>query len=276
MAVCSIQGSADMYGLGIRLGYYLQWFGAILAAWIAPSEVKNLRFSIDMFASASFLALIILTARPDDSLQPAETYIILLLMFGAYLAMAPIYLWRLFTKCNPYWDPTRFPLANPGALSANLGFSLVVGVLCFQYWFWSARVSTLNAVDCQQYGFFFAKLRLNSRVSIALNGLMYGWLGVVCVYIIGLKTKHHLGYPEADQTGRLRFRNRRQMTKHVDMLRNLEGASKLVIAVIVTTATELTIQWNEIEDIHSLSSADQTIPFIIGLGSIIRVLYVCF
>ena len=92
-----------MYGLGIRLGFYFLWYGAILARWIAPSEVKNLAFSQDLFVAATFLALIILTANDIRSLEPVETYIVLLLMFGAYLALVPIYIWRLLTACDPYW-----------------------------------------------------------------------------------------------------------------------------------------------------------------------------
>jgi hypothetical protein len=103
MAVCKIEGNSDMYGLGIRLGYYFQWYGAILARWLAPSEVKNLAFSMDVFVAATFLALAILTAGRVDSLEPVETYIVLLLMFGAYLALVPIYVWRLLTTCDPYW-----------------------------------------------------------------------------------------------------------------------------------------------------------------------------
>lgn len=103
MAVCKISGNNDMYGLGIRIGFYLQWYGAILARWIAPSEVKNLAFSLDIFVAATFLALINLTFNDFNSLEPVETYIVLLLLFGAYLALVPIYVWRLLTACNPYW-----------------------------------------------------------------------------------------------------------------------------------------------------------------------------
>ena len=111
MAVCKIKGNSDMYGLGIRLGFYLLWYGAILARWMAPSEIKSVGYTTDVFVAATFLALIILTAEDVESLQPVETYIVLLLMFGAYLALVPMYLWRLVTACDPYWvsDCNPFP-----------------------------------------------------------------------------------------------------------------------------------------------------------------------
>ena len=137
MAVCQFSGNSDMYGLGIRLGYYLQWFGAIFASWIAPSEVNSLRFSIDLFVAATFLALVILTANDADSLEPVEIYIVLLLMFGAYLALVPIYLLRMVTRCDPYWDPSR--VAAGEALGAR-------GDAEFWAAGWAAGVSVLVLV----------------------------------------------------------------------------------------------------------------------------------
>lgn len=50
---CKFKGNADMYGLGIRLAFYLQWLGSIFAAWIARSEVSDLAFSNAVFISAT-------------------------------------------------------------------------------------------------------------------------------------------------------------------------------------------------------------------------------
>ncbi|KAJ4353472.1 uncharacterized protein N0V89_005202 [Didymosphaeria variabile] len=315
MAVCTIDGNSDMYGLGIRLGYYFLWYGAILARWMAPSEVKNVAFSTDMFVAATFLALIILTESDIDNLEPAETYIVLLLMFGAYLALVPIYVWRLLTACDPYWvskawfihwdlsiavvvqsfhtrdigafplvlsshlrvpdiwnvtvqDPTRYPRVNLGAMSANLSFILLIGVLVFQYWFWFDRVPDLDHRNCQQYGFVFGQVRLNSKVSVVLHALMYFWLGLVCLYIFLLKFRALAGLPDPGVGGR------RPKRGHIEFLQNLDVWIRIVIALAVTVATELTISWNEIGGVFSLSGAGQTIPFAIGLTAIVRILYV--
>ncbi|KAF2650625.1 hypothetical protein K491DRAFT_666939 [Lophiostoma macrostomum CBS 122681] len=235
MAVCQFQGNSDMYGLGIRLGYYFQWFGAIFAAWLAPSEVNPLRFSIEVFVAASFLALIILTAQNVDTLQPIETYIVLLLMFGHYLALAPIFLWRLLTMCDPYWDPTRYPMVRPSRLASNLSFILLLGVLVYQYWFWFAHVMpSLKRLSCQQYGFLFGQVRLNSTVSMVVNAA------------------------------------------HIDLLRNIDGWIKLIVASVVVLGVELTIGWNNIEEVNSLNSAGQTIPFVIGVVALVRIVYVYY
>jgi|SRR5450432_1865312 hypothetical protein len=58
------------------------------------------------------------------------------------------------------------------------------------------------------------------------------------------------------------------------MLRNLESILRLIVAIVVTVATELTVQWNTIQNILSVSSAGQTIPLILGIGTFVRVCYV--
>ena len=57
-------------------------------------------------------------------------------------------------------------------------------------------------------------------------------------------------------------------------LQNLSILLGLVIAVMVVTAAELTIKWNNIQGVNILGSAGQTIPFAIGVGSFVRILYV--
>lgn len=268
MAVCKFEGNSDMYGLGIRLGYYLQWFGGILAAWLAPTEVKGLRFTLELFVAATFLALIIHTANDVDSLQHVETYIVLLLAFGIYLALIPIYLWRLLTCCDPYWDPTRWPKVDPGRLTANLSFILLVGVLVYQYWFWFAHMPSLDDINCQQYGFLFGQVRLNSKVSVAVNALAYCFLGLIVLYVLALK---FLGSDALD--GR---RPTKISRSHRHLLQNMEGWFKIIVGLTIVLATELTIQWNEIEGVNSLVGAGQTIPFVIGIAAIVRIFYVYY
>lgn len=153
-------------------------------------------------------------------------------------------------------------------MSANLSFTLLIGVLVFQYWFWFDRVPDLDHRNCQQYGFIFGEVRLNSKASIVLHALMYFWLGMVCLYILVLKLKAISGFPDPGAEGR------RARKAHIELLQNLDIWIKIVVALAVTVATELTISWNEIGGVGSLSGAGQTIPFAIGLGALVRVLYV--
>jgi hypothetical protein len=54
----------------------------------------------------------------------------------------------------------------------------------------------------------------------------------------------------------------------------LDSTSQFIVATTVITGVELTICWNKIQGVHDISSAGQTIPMILGIGALIRVIYV--
>ena len=184
MAACSFDGNTDMYGLGIRIGFYLQWYAGDLASWLAPSEVNGIRVTNSIFIAATFLALLIQVILDVSNLQVVEVYIILLLTFGYFLFLVPLYVWRLLTGYNPALDPIRFPHVWTRKVYSILNFLLLVAVASFQLWFWFARVSQLGGQGCREYGFFFAKIRLNEKGFEVLNTLFYYLLLIYCVIVL--------------------------------------------------------------------------------------------
>lgn len=58
-----------------------------------------------------------------------------------------------------------------------------------------------------------------------------------------------------------------------DIFRVIDSLAKIVVATIVVTGAELTIRWNDIEGVHSTSTAGQLIPLLIGIGVMVRVFY---
>ena len=61
---------------------------------------------------------------------------------------------------------------------------------------------------------------------------------------------------------------------HVESLQQLRSACNVAVASTIITATELTIKWNKIQGVNSLTSAGQTIPLLIGIAAILRIVYV--
>ena len=195
MALCTLDGSSDMYGLGIRLGFYLQWYSAIFASWLAPSEIEGLRFTNSLFVASTFLALIVSTASDVSNLQPVDIYITLLLTFGYYLFLVPLYAWRIVTAGNASLDPTRWPIVRPGQLFNVLTSLLLLAVGAFQLWFWAGRVTQVNSMrDCPQYGFFFARIHLNSLGFRILNLVLYSLVLLACVSLLLIFAAKEMGF----------------------------------------------------------------------------------
>jgi hypothetical protein len=158
-AFCAIEGNSDMYGLGIRIGFYLQWCGAILGEWLAPDEVPAIRTTNSFFLYAVFLALVI----TRKELLAAEIYVVLLLFFGSALWILPVFVWRLVTGFDPGLDPTRHKKSKDRTRVAEvLWSSLLLAGAAFTLWFWAVQIPALDGQACPSYGFMFTRIQLDS------------------------------------------------------------------------------------------------------------------
>jgi hypothetical protein len=54
----------------------------------------------------------------------------------------------------------------------------------------------------------------------------------------------------------------------------IDSVSQGVVATVIIVGVELTIIWNDIQGVHDVSSAGQTIPLFLGFAGIVMVLYV--
>jgi hypothetical protein len=180
---CNFTGNPEMYGLGIRVGFYAHWFGQILASWLARGEFRLLMLSQFFFTGAAFLSIVIQTSQ--HNLLPVETYIVLLLAFGGYLKVVPLYLWKGFTWCEPRMDPSRYPRASTGRIFQLMNFSLMVGISVFQLWFWIRRVSAVASDGCVEFGFFFAQIPLNEKGFVVANILFNFFFIFICIGVVG-------------------------------------------------------------------------------------------
>ncbi|KAN0110780.1 hypothetical protein V8E51_007167 [Hyaloscypha variabilis] len=262
---CNFTGNPDMYGLGIRIGFYCHWFGVVLASWVARGEFRLLKLSYFFFVGGMFLAIILETVK--NSLLPVETYIALLLAFGGYLNVVPLYLWKAFTWCEPRMDPSRYPRAGTGRIFQLINFILMVALSVFQLYFWIKRVSAVASIGCVEFGFFFAQIPLNEKGFVVANILfhfffLFTCVGVVAVFIAKLYELYE---------GR---RHRRIGRHQRHSLQRLQTISDVIVAGVVVTAIELLIRWNGIQGVNSVSTAGQTIPMIVGIGLVARVVYI--
>ena len=130
--ICELSGNSDMYGLGIRIGSYLQWLSLLIAAHYVPSELPGLRTSNAFFTSATFIGLVVETALQD--IEITEIYITMLLVFGSQYIWLTAMLWRVFTPSEPE--------SSKSSLMHWFSFGLVqVAQIGFQLWFWIFKVA---------------------------------------------------------------------------------------------------------------------------------------
>ena len=82
-----IQVNSDLYGMGIRLGIYLQLISSLLANCLLPEQMLDAWGTNSIFVLAVFVAVIKTTI--DHTVQYVEVFVMLQLMFAFLLSVFP-------------------------------------------------------------------------------------------------------------------------------------------------------------------------------------------
>ena len=160
-----------MIGLGVRIGYYIQWYALILEERFLPPEMQAIRIILLTFVAATALSVLVQLPKRDT----VVTYITLLLTFGYWYHLVFVAAWGIISQTTKEWrkrwNASIFPrYLQPHAICEGLWLILLIGVLAFLVYFWAEEVPTLNADSgCERYGFFFAKIRLNNETFRIFN-----------------------------------------------------------------------------------------------------------
>lgn len=217
-AACTIAGNPDMYGLGIRTAFYLDWFAALIVERVNEQHTQILRGAELVLASAVFLGLAI--AATAGRLHAVEVYIALLLVSGTVYLLAP----RHATDLAVWTRPELYPgyQGRGFGIAAVIRCLFIVVVISLHMWFWVTGVDSAS-IDRQlrapyengcrrlrQVGFAFAPVELRSGWFRALNVLLMSALLAGGVLIGGVKAglmkkgrsrrRHRAKYVKGDQT----------------------------------------------------------------------------
>ncbi|KAI2467280.1 hypothetical protein F4781DRAFT_315741 [Annulohypoxylon bovei var. microspora] len=81
----AIVGNPDFYGLGIRIGVYLQWVTAWVSLLVDPLSAQSVYDVNSVFVFAILVATMIATFADSPTLEPVETYIMLQFALGFFV-----------------------------------------------------------------------------------------------------------------------------------------------------------------------------------------------
>lgn len=155
------EASPDFYGLGIRLGIYLQWAASciVLGVWWKCHKGKSKEDKKDSEAEVSystatglifllsvFVAMVVSTAQ--DSIHIVESGILLYICLGS-LSLLLLLAYALIL------EELHF-----GAIRHFFHTLLVAAIASFNVWFWFKGVDPLSGEDCDGFLFLFAKVNM--------------------------------------------------------------------------------------------------------------------
>ncbi|KAK1976995.1 hypothetical protein LZ30DRAFT_602274 [Colletotrichum cereale] len=272
MASCQVQGEPELYGLGIRVAFYIQWFGAIVAEYLEVADLPDMRLLGLLFSTAALVGLVVrlsAAAAAAAALQPADVYIVLLLATGIYISLVPLYIWKAATCFGPYWDPFRWSRETPSPAFRGLNFALLLAATSLAIWYWCAFVPE-NPCSSEQYGFLFSRVSLGNKGFVASNAIMYLVILLACVLILLLKIGWKVPYR------RERRKKRRVRKTHIVAVKELKTLSDMAVAATLTAAVELAVSWNGIAGANYVSDTAQVLPLLVSAGFLVRMLFLHF
>jgi len=182
-----------MYGLGIRLGYYIQFYAAAITNSIPIEGVEKLKQDKERdirflrIGNLSFLvalALATMASAGVGTLRPVDVYISLLFSTGHYLYLVPLFAWRAYTKFDEYKDPTRWVRVWTGTMYSILNYIVAIGTSAFQLWFWVTQAPYTSTPDCTAYGFAFCRVSLDNKAFRIVNLVLHSCLIFVASFYL--------------------------------------------------------------------------------------------
>lgn len=264
---CQLLGDVDLYGIGIRIGLYLQWTSILIALLIAPSE------SIPTFTASNIItfAIIIslLAGISNESLVVADWTIVTCLTFVLFIGL------------------------TPGVLinySDHLGSTMMFCVLCIMYsvlliplpWVTFVGWSRGQTSSCH----FKSWLMLNSgsypgeegaSTLPKSMGIIGGLVGVcmLCGALYFMCRRLWLGHSETETSSKSHRSREREWSALKSPIRiGFVASSALGFGTLAIVTVEITIARNRIDLSRApLTSTGQLIPFLSGL---INLLVICW
>lgn len=270
MASChmKVEGNDDLYGLGVRLGTYLQWFGTALAFGLSANEAGSMRAVNTCFQVAMLISLIYLSARPEPSgFHSVEALIILLFCFGGTSAHTSLWSWRIS-------QPSRSLASIKTTGLGSFTRLLVDAAICaYTVWFATRGLSVLKRTPCTEMAFFFAPVRLSSWYRWVLLALSCAGLGLATCLIT---LRAWSGFDQLKKIFSewrldvIDVSDEQAASSSIQPLAILKSCSASAIFIL---AIELTIAWNHIVEVYTCSSVSQLLPLLISATALIKLMY---
>lgn len=169
---CGFAGNADVYGLGIRIGIYLQWISGFLANCFHADSVQDMLSTNTIFLLALFTALAIITQKQE--VKGIEVVILLQFCFGFLFSVSTTWGLRVravFTSSgNEFGNRVYFPL-----LGSTIRLCLSSAICSYNLWFWFRGFDQLEIPGCQALGVLFAQVDLSkrSRVFFKITAVLF-------------------------------------------------------------------------------------------------------
>lgn len=240
MSVGNPNAAQDLYGVGVRIGLYLQALGMMLSNHTdREGRGKGLKMASGTITLSVGASWFVYAAQAKFS--PSEA-VCVLLMLSTLLAPSTM---TLLT-------PTTINGEKPGLLALAISDTSITAAWL---WIFGRLVSTLPKLGTKNLVFFFAPVRLDgwfrylALVLCIVNAILSLQLLAKIIRILRLRK------PTADQIEKVVGWS----DKHTTLV-----AAQWMLFPLLVTAVEVTLWWNNLAGSTDFQSPGQLIPLITG------------
>ncbi|PVF95411.1 hypothetical protein CPB86DRAFT_788059 [Serendipita vermifera] len=282
VTVCSFDGDEDTYGLGIRVGIYVQWFIMNYANIFALDEAANMRsinvgFSIAIFAGLGNLT----TANREGPVYAVEYWIVLCLCLGGMFTTVFLPWSNRPDNQNNQTERDDWSFLDYLRIPGHV-LQLIVWITVCAYgvWFSFVGMDTLqkDPGTCNQYtSFFLAKVELFNWFRTFLKvmftfGLAYFTTCTLSLWYFHAHDKYTSQLSMYFFIDAFDSSNRRMRFLSILLFK----APMFIITVFVVISIEFTIKWNRIEGVDSIWGTGQLLPITVAAGGALRTFWKLF
>ncbi|RSL69020.1 hypothetical protein CEP54_002484 [Fusarium duplospermum] len=158
--LCLLPGRPELYGVGIRTAFYIQWLGSLMIEFITEDYLTDMRFISVLSSVAALTALIIGAAQ--EKLYPLDVYFLLLFAMGFFLFQIPLRTWQLLTRCQPHLDPFFISRESHGIFYNLMTVTILAGNTAMGAWYYTTFLPRLDR-ECWEAVFVLGKVDLENR-----------------------------------------------------------------------------------------------------------------
>lgn len=241
---CGFQGNNDAYGLGIRLGIYLQWLIAAASSFFLQDGGRSVVGISNCYRLAMFIGLLFITIKHGSDLQASEAAVMFLLGAGGAFT----------TVRAPDLHSGR---ASTAAVGAAVQVLIRLALGAYAVWFFSTGMDGMRHPPCSAFGFLIVKVDLYGWARILFNTIAACHIFVnVCILMSScLVPATRPTAPKPASTNYKAF------------------AAGIAVLSVFVTAVELLIRWNHIQGVHQIDSTGQLLPLVVSLGTLVSLIW---
>lgn len=276
---CSFEGNNDLYGLGIRIGIYINWWATCFANNFVPSEAPPMR----ALNTAFQLGLLIALLYQGTHIHAIEAYILISIRFGD-ISVSTVLLMLYLDRQAPehrvtkhHFRPPKLRYLYEHVTFIGIFLRLIIAVIFDGYsaYYWFSGIDRMAHSPCPTWGFFLARADLFGWLRTFNKVVSIGQciLGPFCFFYFSQRIQQVLTGNKFTAVFFFVFHQGHEEDQFPQWISTVIPLFNVILISLVMLTTELTIRWNKVFNVDQLSSAGQLIPATVSICGFCKVLY---